>query len=522
MNPKNTVFDAKRLLGRKFADKHVQHDMQRYPFLVVDNDGKPAVEVRSQRKTTCPTPEDISAHVLCNLRETAEMYLGREVDSAVITVPANFNNSQRQATKNAATIAGLKVLRLINEPTAAAIAYGLTNGHWAEEHGAEKNGTDEHETDEDGVEERGTEDRTDEHGTDKHGTKNSKKTVLVFDFGGGTFDTTLMTIQGSVIRVLSTTGDSHLGGQDIDDALFEYLTTKYSLSGHAKSRLRTECENMKRMLSSVEEVPVDVGDVYESCTRRDLEQACRDPLKRPMRLIRQLFSGAKEKVEEADVDEIVLVGGSTRIPYIRNALSDRFGDKLNHTVNPDEAVAIGAAIQAETIAAQKRTLLLLDVTPISLGIMDNKGKMAVVIPRNTRIPTEEEEEFLTVDPLGVDIDVYEGENRLATKNNLLGNFSIATDAPRGTSVLVRFTVDVNGIINASAEVLGQSKSIAIQSKNLLSGAEIQRKAEEFRDGNQRSPDVSGDPPAEIADDKSHISLSSVSDSEDGIPGSRKS
>ena len=504
-NRENTIFHAKRFLGRKYTDNDVQEDKPKYHFKIVNDNGKPAFKVQSEGKTIYRSPEQIAALILNELRRIAEKYLGKTVDSAVLTVPASFNDSQRQAIKDAAEIAGLTVLRLINEPTAAAIAYGLHNGHLVDEIGA-KHGTDENRPDEDG------EDAATEDSTEEDGTKKSKKIVLLFDFGGGTFDLTLVRICDTVIEVLATEGESHLGGQDIDNALSQYLATKYNLSDHAQSRISDACEKMKCDLSNGPQVLVDLGEKYEPCTRADLQEACQDILERPIKLIDRLLSGAK--VEEADVHKVVLVGGSTRIPRIQDALSNRFGERrLNHTVNPDEAVATGAATQAETLSAGKRTLLLLDVNSQSLGVADNDNKMSVVIKRNTRLPASEERPFWTTHEHGVDINIYEGEGELVANNSLLGKFSIIKKASLGTLVRVKFTVDVNGTTNVSTEIRGTTKSIAIQRRNVLPRPAIQRMAKEFS-AQRATHDV---PEESLAEDDESGTSSDCNE----IPGSRK-
>lgn len=504
-NRENTIFDAKRFLGRKYTDNDVQEDIPKYHFKIVDDNGKPAFKVQSEGKTIYRSPEQIAALILNELRRIAEKYLGKTVDSAVLTVPASFNDSQRQAIKDAAEIAGLTVLRLINEPTAAAIAYGLHNGHLVDQIRV-KHGTDEERPEEDG-EGAATEDSTEEDGT-----KKGKKIILLFDFGGGTFDMTLVRICDTVIEVLATEGESHLGGQDIDNALFQYLATKYDLSDYEKSRISDACEKMKCDLSNGPEVVVDLGEKYERCTRADLQEACEDILERPMSLIDRLLSAAK--VEEADVYKVVLVGGSTRIPRIQDALSGRFGERrLNHTVNPDEAVATGAATQAETLSAGKKTLLLLDVNSQSLGVADKDNKMSVVIKRNTRLPASEERPFWTTHKRGVDINIYEGEGDLVATNSLLGKFSILKKASLGTLVRVKFTVDVNGTTNVSTEMRGTTKSIAIQRRSVLSRPEVQRMAKEFS-AQRTSHDV---PEESLTEDDESDTSSDCNE----IPGSRK-
>ncbi|XP_017224621.2 heat shock cognate 70 kDa protein [Daucus carota subsp. sativus] len=466
LNLVNTVFDAKRLIGRRFCDSTVQSDMKLWPFKVVgDNGDKPKIVVNYKGEERRFSPEELSSMVLLKMKEIAEEYIGKKVKNAVVTVPAHFNDSQRQATKDAATIAGLNVLRLLVEPTAAAVAYGL-----------DKNLTS-------GME--------------------GEKTVLIFDLGGGTFDVSVLKIKKDNIEVLATGGDTHLGGEDFDNRLLDHFVKEFKrkygkdISRNAKSlrRLRNACEKAKRILSHNATTSqcilyIDIDSLYEGIdystkiTRARFEDLNLDLFRSCLDTVEKCLEDAE--MDQSSVDDVVLVGGSTRIPKVQQLLQQFFdGKELCKNINPDEAVAYGAAVQAATLSGEGhekiKNLVLLDVTPLSLGIAVKGILMSVIIRRNTTIPTSMQEEFCTAfdDQKSVKISVYEGERTRTEDNNLLGEFELygLPPGPRGkVKILVTFTIDANGVLSVSAENedTGLRKSIKIKKSGTLTAAEIER------------------------------------------------
>eukprot|EP00591_Stephanopyxis_turris_P017739 CAMPEP_0195538624 /NCGR_PEP_ID=MMETSP0794_2-20130614/49627_1 /TAXON_ID=515487 /ORGANISM="Stephanopyxis turris, Strain CCMP 815" /LENGTH=644 /DNA_ID=CAMNT_0040672623 /DNA_START=676 /DNA_END=2610 /DNA_ORIENTATION=- len=464
INPKNTIFDVKRLIGRQYADKSVQADKKLVPYKIVSDNGKPVVQVNQGEKMTNFAPEEVSAMILQNMKSTAESFLGETVNRAVVTVPAYFNDQQRQATEDAAKIAGLQVERIINEPTAAAIAYGMDN------------------------------------------IEREESTVLVYDLGGGTFDVTLVNIDDGIFEVMATSGDTHLGGEDFDQRVMQYLmksmkkksNVDVSDNKRAVQRLRKEVERVKRALSSQPQSRLEIEDLVEgfdfseTLTRARFEELNADLFKKTLAPVSRVLKDAG--ISKGDVDEIVMVGGSTRIPKVRSLVSDFLGGKeVSTSINPDEAVAYGAAIQGGILSGKNNEdfekVIVLDVTPLSQGIETAGGIMTNLIHRGTTIPVKKSQIFSTNqdNQPAVNIQVYQGERPMVKDNVLLGQFDLKgiPPAPRGIpQIEVTFEVDANGILQVSAvdKGTGSSEKIAITAeKGRLSDKDIERMIQEAED-----------------------------------------